>query len=139
MSLIHFHIIICMQVLLSWPWSYINHCSHWNCYGATVNGWKHLLFCHNFLWYISSKMLRTSLLIMCCLWACTVASMSCIGINYGYFRIFGWSYVIWTSFLAGVLQTLLYADFIYYFVKANKSQNVMSFNIWSYIIKHNHK
>ena len=29
--------------------------------------------------------------------------------------------VVWTSFIAGLIQTALYADFMYYFFKANQN------------------
>lgn len=44
-------------------------------------------------------------------------------------RIFRWEHVVWTSFIAGVIQTLLYADFMYYFVKANQNDKFMVFPV----------
>ena len=45
------------------------------------------------------------------------------------FRIFQWEYVVWTAFIAGVIQTLLYADFMYYFFKANQNDRFMVFPV----------
>jgi hypothetical protein len=47
----------------------------------------------------------------------------------GLVRIFQWQHVVWTSFIAGVIQTLLYADFIYYFVKANQQDRILNFPV----------
>lgn len=44
-------------------------------------------------------------------------------------RIFQWEHVVWTSFIAGIIQTLLYADFIYYFVKANQQDRILNFPV----------
>lgn len=45
------------------------------------------------------------------------------------FRIYMWESVILTSFVAGIIQTLLYADFIFYFVKANQQERIMNFPV----------
>jgi hypothetical protein len=37
--------------------------------------------------------------------------------------------VVWTSFIAGIIQTLIYADFIYYFVKANQQDRILNFPV----------
>mgnify|MGYP006897121641 CR=1 FL=1 len=47
-----------------------------------------------------------------------------------FFRIFRWSYVVWTSFIAGIIQTALYADFMYYFFKANQNEKFVVFPVW---------
>lgn len=36
-------------------------------------------------------------------------------------RINNWDGIVLASFLAGIVQTILYADFIYYFVKSNQN------------------
>jgi len=41
--------------------------------------------------------------------------------------------VVWTSFIAGIIQTLLYADFIYYFVKANQQERILNFPVWAHV------
>lgn len=45
-------------------------------------------------------------------------------------RIFRWEFVVWTSFIAGIVQTLLYADFMYYFFKANQNDKFVVFPVW---------
>ncbi len=63
------------------------------------------------------------------LWDYIEYFMLFIGNLYIYIRILGWHHVIWTSFLAGVLQSLLYTDFIYYFFKSNHNDKIMAFPV----------
>lgn len=44
-------------------------------------------------------------------------------------RILHWEQVEWTSFLASIVQTLLFADFIYYYSKATKLKGIMTFPV----------
>ena len=59
-------------------------------------------------------------------WDCIESYTYSIGKHVFIFRFFNWEKVILTSFIAGVLQSLLYADFIYYFVKSNQNDKFMS-------------
>ena len=62
-------------------------------------------------------------------WACIEFSTSSTGTFVRDFRFFNWENVIMTSFVAGLLQSVLYADFIYYFVKSNQNDKNMSFPV----------
>ena len=44
-------------------------------------------------------------------------------------RVFKWHLVMMTSFLAGLLQSVFYADFIYYFVKSNQNDRLIQFPV----------
>ena len=46
------------------------------------------------------------------------------------FRIYNWQTLQYTSFIAGVVQTFFYADFIYYFMKSNQNQRIINLPIW---------
>ena len=45
-------------------------------------------------------------------------------------RIYNWQTLNYTSFIAGVVQTFFYADFIYYFMKSNQNQRIINLPIW---------
>ena len=54
----------------------------------------------------------------------------------GLYRLFyvihwinNWEKLVITSFIAGIVQTLLYADFIYYFVKSNQNERIIKLPI----------
>ena len=49
-------------------------------------------------------------------------------------RIYKWNQLIMISFVAGIIQTILYADFIYYFIKSNQNEHIINLPIWSVII-----
>lgn len=46
------------------------------------------------------------------------------------FSIFNWQEVVMTSFVAGIFQSLLYADFIYYFLVSTQTQHCIKFPVW---------
>ena len=50
----------------------------------------------------------------------------------GLCRINNWESLVLASFMAGIVQTLLYADFIYYFVKSNQNERIIKLPIWCY-------
>ena len=45
------------------------------------------------------------------------------------YRIYNWNDLVWASFLAGVVQTVLYGDFIYYFIKSNQNDRIINLPI----------
>lgn len=44
--------------------------------------------------------------------------------------VYNWNDIVLASFLAGVVQTFLYADFIYYFIKSNQNDRIINLPIW---------
>lgn len=46
------------------------------------------------------------------------------------FRINNWNMIVLPSFTAGIVQTALYADFIYYFIKSNQNERIIRLPIW---------
>jgi ER lumen protein retaining receptor len=43
--------------------------------------------------------------------------------------VYNWDGIVISSFLAGVVQTFLYADFIYYFIKSNQNDRIINLPI----------
>lgn len=53
-----------------------------------------------------------------------LALVLCVG-----FRIYRWHNLVTISFVAGIVQTILYSDFIYYFVKSNQNERIINLPI----------
>lgn len=45
-------------------------------------------------------------------------------------RIYNWNHIIMVSFIAGVIQSIFYADFFWYFIKSNNKERVIKILVW---------
>ena len=45
------------------------------------------------------------------------------------FRIYRWKDLVMISFVAGIFQSIFYADFIYYFIKSNQNERIINLPI----------
>ncbi len=93
-------------------------------------GYKHWPYCRNFTWLLRIRMLRILLRIMYCFWVSTGYSTYCTGNLVMLLRIYNWQTLQYTSFIAGIVQTFFYADFIYYFMKSNQNERIINLPIW---------
>jgi hypothetical protein len=47
----------------------------------------------------------------------------------GLLRVYHWEDLVMIKFVAGIIQTVFYGDFIYYFVRSNQNERIINLPI----------